>query len=197
MSFVRSNFLISLFALQFLGCSAGNIGYWEFKLLEKSIDTLGTIFKSEKSPVVKKIEVPKAANPPDIVSYIAVSDLDGSEVSSSEIKALTERLRSELLMTKHFKVLERDIMEEILKEQGFQQSGCTTSECVVQIGQLVNVEKMVAGRINKIGNTFSSSVRIIDITTGSIDKIVSFDYTGPIDELLKRGMKKIAIELTL
>lgn len=197
MSFVRSNFLISLFALQFLGCSAGNIGYWEFKLLEKSIDTLGTIFKSEKSPVVKKIEVPKAANPPDIVSYIAVSDLDGSEVSSSEIKALTERLRSELLMTKHFKVLERDIMEEILKEQGFQQSGCTTSECVVQIGQLVNVEKMVAGTINKIGNTFSSSVRIIDITTGSIDKIVSFDYTGPIDELLKRGMKKIAIELTL
>ena len=197
MIFVRSNFLISLFALQFLGCSAGNIGYWEFKLLEKSIDTLGTIFKSEKSPVVKKIEVPKAANPPDIVSYIAVSDLDGSEVSSSEIKALTERLRSELLMTKHFKVLERDIMEEILKEQGFQQSGCTTSECVVQIGQLVNVEKMVAGTINKIGNTFSSSVRIIDITTGSIDKIVSFDYTGPIDELLKRGMKKIAIELTL
>ena len=197
MSFVRSNFLISLFALQFLGCSAGNIGYWEFKLLEKSIDTLGTIFKSEKSPVVEKIEIPKAANPPDIVSYIAVSDLDGSEVSSSEIKALTERLRSELLMTKHFKVLERDIMEEILKEQGFQQSGCTTSECVVQIGQLVNVEKMVAGRINKIGNTFSSSVRIIDITTGSIDKIVSFDYTGPIDELLKRGMKKIAIELTL
>ena len=197
MSFVRSNFLISLFALQFLGCSAGNIGYWEFKLLEKSIDTLGTIFKSEKSPVVKKIEVPKAANPPGIVSYIAVSDLDGNEVSSSEIKALTERLRSELLMTKHFKVLERDIMEEILKEQGFQQSGCTTSECVVQIGQLVNVEKMVAGTINKIGNTYSSSVRIIDITTGSIDKIVSFDYTGPIDELLKRGMKKIAIELTL
>jgi hypothetical protein len=197
MSFVRSNFLISLFALQFLGCSAGNIGYWEFKLLEKSIDTLGTIFKSEKSPVVKKIEVPKAANPPDIVYYIAVSDLDGSEVSSSEIKALTERLRSELLMTKHFKVLERDIMEEILKEQGFQQSGCTTSECVVQIGQLVNVEKMVAGTINKIGNTYSSSVRIIDITTGSIDRIVSFDYTGPIDELLKRGMKKIAIELIL
>lgn len=197
MSFVRSNFLILSFALQFLGCSAGNIGYWEFKLLEKSIDTLGTIFKSEKSPVVKKIEVPKAANPPDIVYYIAVSDLDGSEVSSSEIKALTERLRSELLMTKHFKVLERDIMEEILKEQGFQQSGCTTSECVVQIGQLVNVEKMVAGTINKIGNTYSSSVRIIDITTGSIDKIVSFDYTGPIDELLKRGMKKIAIELIL
>ena len=168
-----------------LNCLKNQLIRWELYL------------KSEKSPVVKKIEVPKAANPPDIVSYIAVSDLDGSEVSSSEIKALTERLRSELLMTKHFKVLERDIMEEILKEQGFQQSGCTTSECVVQIGQLVNVEKMVAGRINKIGNTFSSSVRIIDITTGSIDKIVSFDYTGPIDELLKRGMKKIAIELTL
>ena len=197
MTLIRNKALLFLFSLCLFSCSSGNVGYWEFKLLEKSIDTLGNIFKSEKPPVLKKIEVPKAANPPSIVSYIAVSDLDGSEVSSSEIKALTERLRSELLLTNHFKLLERGIMEEILKEQGFQQSGCTTSECVVQMGQLVNVEKMVAGTINKIGNTYSSSVRIIDITTGSIDKIVTFDYTGPIDELLKRGMKKIAIELTL
>ena len=86
-------------------------------------------------------------------------------------------------------------MDVILAEQGFQQSGCTTSECAVEMGQIMNVEKIVAGTISKVGNTFSSSIRVIDISSGSIDKIVSFDYTGPIDELLKRGMKKIAIDL--
>ena len=38
---------------------------------------------------------------------------------------------------------------------------------------------------------------MINIQEGNIVKIVSFDYSGPIDEMLKRGMKKIAIELTL
>ena len=56
------------------------------------------------------------------------------------------------------------------------------------MGQIMNVEKIVAGTISKVGNTFSSSIRVIDISSGSIDKIISFDYTGPIEELLKRGI---------
>ncbi len=86
-------------------------------------------------------------------------------------------------------------MDEVLKEQGLQQSGCISNECVVEIGQLVGVERIIGGSINKVGDTFSASARIINIATGSIEKIVSFDYSGPIDELLKSGMKKIAIEL--
>jgi len=88
-------------------------------------------------------------------------------------------------------------MDEILTEQGFQQSGCTTNECAVEMGKLMNVENIIGGSINKVGNTFSSSIKMINIQEGNIVKIISFDYSGPIDEMLKRGMKKIAIELTL
>ena len=42
---------------------------------------------------------------------------------------------------------------------------------------------------------FAVSARVINIASVKIEKSVSFDYSGPIDELLKRGMKKIAIEL--
>ena len=194
MTLIRNKVLLFLFSLSLFSCSSGNVGYWEFKLIEKSIDTLTNIFKNNK-PKTIKIEIPSLPNPPDTPIQIAVSSLNGSNVSKSEIIALTERLRSELLLTKFFKVLERDVMDEILTEQGFQQSGCTTSECIVEMGQIMNVEKIVAGTISKVGNTFSSSIRVIDISSGSIDKIISFDYTGPIDELLKRGMKKIAIDL--
>ena len=195
MTLIRNKVLLFLFSLSLFSCSSGNVGYWEFKLIEKSIDTLTDIFKHNKSKTIKKIEIPSLPNPPDTTIQIAVSSLNGSNVSKSEIIALTERLRSELLLTKFFKVLERDAMDVILAEQGFQQSGCTTSECAVEMGQIMNVEKIVAGTISKVGNTFSSSIRVIDISSGSIDKIISFDYTGPIDELLKRGMKKIAIDL--
>ena len=94
-------------------------------------------------------------------------------------------------------MIERDAMDEVLTEQGFQQSGCTTNECAIEIGQLMNVEKIIGGSVNKVGKTFSSSIRMINIFNGNIEKIISFDYSGPIDEMLKRGMKKIAIELTL
>ena len=39
-------------------------------------------------------------------------------------------------------------MEQILVEQGFQQSGCTTNECMVEVGKLIGVEKIVSGSIS-------------------------------------------------
>ena len=140
---------------------------------------------------------PELPAPPSSKSNIAVVQLLGGNISKTAIAALTDRLRFELFQTNYFQVIERDIMDEILMEQGFQQSGCTTNECAVEMGKLMNVENIIGGSINKVGNTFSSSIKMINIQEGNIVKIISFDYSGPIDEMLKRGMKKIAIELTL
>ena len=43
-------------------------------------------------------------------------------------------------------------MEDILKEQGFQQTGCTSDECVVEVGKIIGVQQMVGGSISKVGN---------------------------------------------
>ena len=182
---------------QLYGCASGNVGFWEFMIIEKSIDTLTSVFRSEKKVSTPKIIIPELPAPPSSKSNIAVVQLLGGNISKSAIAALTDRLRFELFQTNYFQVIERDIMDEILMEQGFQQSGCTTNECAVEMGKLMNVENIIGGSINKVGNTFSSSIKMINIQEGNIEKIVSFDYSGPIDEMLKRGMKKIAIELTL
>jgi len=166
-------------------------------IIEKSIDTLTSVFRSEKKVSTPKIIIPELPAPPSSKSNIAVVQLLGGNISKSAIAALTDRLRFELFQTNYFQVIERDIMDEILTEQGFQQSGCTTNECAVEMGKLMNVENIIGGSINKVGNTFSSSIKMINIQEGNIVKIISFDYSGPIDEMLKRGMKKIAIELTL
>jgi len=65
---------------------------------------------------------------------IAVLELDAVGLSKQEAQVLTDRLRTELFKTNQFKVLERDKMTEILDEQGFQLSGCTTNDCVVDWG---------------------------------------------------------------
>ena len=47
---------------------------------------------------------------------------------------LTDRLRQELFKSNVFKVMERGEMAAILDEIGFQMTGCTSNECVVQAG---------------------------------------------------------------
>ena len=102
---------------------------------------------------------------------IAVLDFGTSGgLSDMEAVTLTNRLRSMLVKTNAFVVLERGKMDEILSEQGFQQTGCTTTECAVEVGKMLNVQKMVSGTIGKLGRTWTMDISLIDVGTSQIEK---------------------------
>ncbi|MBN2000622.1 outer membrane protein transport protein [candidate division KSB1 bacterium] len=126
---------------------------------------------------------------------IAVLDLDANGISESEAKALSERLRIELFNTKKFQVIERQKMDEILTEQGFQQTGCTSTECLVNVGQLIGVQMMVGGSISRIDKYFSLSVRLIDVATGKILEVSGEDVEGSLGIILTQSLKKVAMKL--
>jgi len=123
---------------------------------------------------------------------IAVIDFDARNISVGEVVTLTDRFRDELIKTNQFTVIERGKMEEVLKEQGFQQTGCVSDECVVEVGQLIGVEQMVGGSIGKVGNIYSVSARIIEVASGKIIKVTTYDFEGNISNLLTVGMKEVA-----
>jgi len=51
-------------------------------------------------------------------------------------------------------------------ETGFQKSGCTTEECAVQIGKILNVRKMIVGSVLKSLGTYIINLRFIDVEKG-------------------------------
>ncbi len=126
---------------------------------------------------------------------IVVIDFSAKNISSAEASALTDRLRTELFLTTNFRVVERELVNEILNEQGFQETGCVTNECIVRIGRLIGVEQIVGGSISRVGKIYSVSARIIQVETGEIIKISTYDHDGEIGDLLRHGMKIVAIEL--
>ena len=126
---------------------------------------------------------------------VAVIDFTPNGITISDSKALSDRFRDELFKTKKCRVVERELMDTILKEQGFQISGCTSSECVVEVGQLLGVEKMISGSISKVGNVYSISARIIDVETGEIFNVANYDYAGNIGRLLTDGIRESVINL--
>ena len=126
---------------------------------------------------------------------IAVLEFEGNNISSSEVRALTNRLRSELVGKDQLTIIERGKMEEILKEQAFQQTGCVSSECAVEVGKMLGVQNIITGSISKVGNIYSVEARAVSVASGEIIKTAVYDHSGDIGGLLTQGMRKVAEEL--
>ena len=115
---------------------------------------------------------------------VAVLPLQGNGISLSETSVLTDELRSVMVQTGKYIVVERSSMESILKEQGFQMSGCTSAECAVEAGKLLGVNKMVTGSVGKLGELYNINLRLFDVGTGQIEKTEGQKHEGSVEELL-------------
>ncbi len=127
---------------------------------------------------------------------IAVSDLAGQGIDQSSTAIISDRLRTELFKQGGFSVLERNAMQDILKEQGFQQSGCTSDACAVQIGQLLGVSYIVVGTVGKLGHLFTIDVRLIDVATAKIAYSENVDCDCPIEKVLTNSVVSIAEKIS-
>ena len=125
---------------------------------------------------------------------VAILDLEGRGISALEAQTLTDRMRSELVKTGAVTIVERGQMQEVLEEQGFQQTGCTSAECAVEVGKLLGVSQMVTGSIGKIGQSYTIDVRLFSVETGAITKTVNSTYRGEIDGLIME-VEKMAWEI--
>ncbi len=126
---------------------------------------------------------------------IAVIDLDSrGGLSKAEVGTLTDRLRSMLVRTHTFTVVDRGLMEDVLSEQGFQMSGCTSTDCAVEAGKILGVEQMLSGTIGRLGKLYTIDIILIDVSTSQIIKSLTRDYRGEVEGLVGL-MKSLADEL--
>ena len=129
-------------------------------------------------------------------NFIAILDLSATNISKEEAGMLSDRLRSELFKTGKFEIMEREKMNLILKEQGFQETGfCNTTECSVEIGQLLAVNRIVTGSVGKMGNVYSINLRLIDIETGKNLKTAEEDCMCPLENVLLYSVRKVAYKM--
>ena len=159
--------------------------------INRAIQGLETVPEREELPPVARSRPKLQAG----ATNIAVMDLDAFAISAPEAQALTNRLRVELFNTGRFVVLERGKMRDILEEQGFQETGCTTTDCLVEVGQLLNMQHMVAGSVSKVGDVYSIEIRIIDVQTGEIMAAAVEDITGSLGDLLTKGIRNASLKL--
>lgn len=141
-----------------------------------------------------KISPQEAATTTTSKLTTAVLDFDGLGITAMEAIALTQRLSGEMVNTNVFILVDRSQMEEILQEQGFQQSGCSSAECAVEIGNLLGVQQMVSGSFGKIGETYTIETKLFSVETSETVRAVNKTYKGAVDGLITQ-VELVAWEL--
>ena len=101
----------------------------------------------------------------------AVMDLEAKQgISVADASLLSDYLRTQLVNVGKFTIVTRENMEMILNEQKLQLTGCTSRECVVQVGQVLGVRKMFSGSVGKVGQTYQVDLKVYDVESGQIEK---------------------------
>ncbi len=131
-----------------------------------------------------------------IKPHVAVIDFSAKGVSPIEASIACDIFRNELISVEKFEVLDRKNMNKILEEQSFQTTGCTSSECAVTIGKILNMQYMIYGEYMKIGTQLYLAVEMINVESSKIEsssrtKVESMDRTEEAVQFLVAEMTGI------
>ena len=116
---------------------------------------------------------------------VAVLEFETEGLDNISSSALSSIVRREVRNNKEYLLIDRNMMKAVLDEQGVQQSGCVSSECAVQVGELLGVQKMVTGTVSGLGSLYLVEIFVLDVATGLIEKSEMFEHVGRVEELIK------------
>ncbi|MEK7766669.1 MAG: CsgG/HfaB family protein [bacterium] len=114
---------------------------------------------------------------------IAILDFKPNNVSAGDAAVVSDFVRAAFVRSGTYTVVDKANMERILSEQAFQQTGCTSSDCAVKLGKLLNVKKMVVGNYALAGPVRFLTAQLVDVESGRIErtgKVKGFEQ-GEID----------------
>jgi len=90
-------------------------------------------------------------NAADVKPTVAVMDFESVGSEEHLGKAVAEIMRTELINTGQFRVLERSQLYRALSEQKLQKSGLIDNKSVVELGKLLGANFIIIGSVVKMG----------------------------------------------
>jgi hypothetical protein len=114
---------------------------------------------------------------------LALFSFAGEGMSDEDVALYTGFLRLELHQTKSFILVEKIQINEILNEKKYDKMDCNTSDCAIEIGNLVGIKKVITGSFNLVADTCIISGQIINVETKEPEKSVERIYIGELEDI--------------
>lgn len=127
---------------------------------------------------------------------VGVLNFVAKGVSEMEASIASDIFRNELVDSTKYEVLDRKNMDNILEEQELQLSGCTDSECAIEIGRILSMQHMVYGILMKAGQSFYISAEMINVETSKIERSgrQKFDSMDDLEDAIVKLVEEVTGE---
>lgn len=133
-------------------------------------------------PEFKPVALPPPTWSPE---NLALAGLTAPMLLAAECASLTEVLQNALVETRYFRVRSRSDIDAILKEQSFQQKQASDDAAyLVEMGKLLATKKMIGGSVGKVGDTYTVTVRMVNVETGEVEISEQRQMTADPDYLI-------------
>lgn len=118
-------------------------------------------------------------------SSVSVSDVDGI---------------SEMFMTYFrpagYTMVERAQIDKVISEQGFQRSSLTDAQAV-RVGRILNVSKVVVGKVSRLGGQYQVDVRVVDVESGHDIALEGSTFSGDYRTNVRNLSTKLASKISI
>ncbi|MCX7827228.1 MAG: CsgG/HfaB family protein, partial [Verrucomicrobiae bacterium] len=127
-----------------------------------------------------------AADPaPAEKTRLAVLDLStGEGLKPDDGQTLAMFLRAAIVQTGRFEVMERQQIKQLLDEQKFQEAVCDNTKCMVKAGKILAVERVMGGRVAKLGTVWTVVLNLVDVESAKLVSSYALPFDGPVETLL-------------
>ena len=123
---------------------------------------------------------------------VAVIDFESIGDDPNIGRGVTEIVRTELIKTGKYEVVERALLNKIIEEQRFQLSDLVDPSKAVELGKLLGADLILTGSVVKIGTSYTINARFIDVKTGMAKRAEAI-RGNEINELTYMSSKLIGI----
>lgn len=105
-----------------------------------------------------------------LCARVAVIDFESIGDDPTIGRGVTEIVRTELIKTGKYEVVERALLNKVLEEQKFQLSDLVDPSKAVELGRMLGADLILTGSVVKIGTSYTINARFIDVRTGAAKK---------------------------
>ena len=124
---------------------------------------------------------------------VSLSPFTGEGLSTEQLQKAHAKFKTELLKLNKYQIVEQSKLSAILQEQEFQQSDVVTSDSAVeksssQTQNSQNAQKLIFASITKMGRVKSLQARLVDASTGRVEKTAVLDTKASFKKILFQKM---------
>ncbi|NBC83245.1 MAG: hypothetical protein GVY19_07660 [Bacteroidetes bacterium] len=106
---------------------------------------------------------------------IAVLNIDTKGITLDEV-SMGNLVRLEVEKTGKYNVLDKYDLDYLMKEKNLDYSDCYGRICLVDMGKVLNADKMLTGRVEKFDNKIIFILRLIDVHAGTTEQVDIMEY---------------------